>query len=67
MASWCRKCVYLKPKLEKLAADYHPRDAVIQRFSESIFRSSITTTICTGDFNFTKSSSSSFPCPSPRR
>ncbi|XP_074354436.1 thioredoxin-like 3-2, chloroplastic isoform X1 [Apium graveolens] len=25
MASWCRKCIYLKPKLEKLAADYFPR------------------------------------------
>ncbi|KAK6933406.1 Thioredoxin domain [Dillenia turbinata] len=25
MASWCRKCIYLKPKLEKLAADYNPR------------------------------------------
>ncbi|KAJ4720749.1 Thioredoxin [Melia azedarach] len=25
MAKWCRKCVYLKPQLEKLAADYHPR------------------------------------------
>ncbi|XP_040950651.1 thioredoxin-like 3-2, chloroplastic isoform X3 [Gossypium hirsutum] len=25
MASWCRKCIYLKPKLEKLAADFHPR------------------------------------------
>ncbi|XP_057475763.1 thioredoxin-like 3-2, chloroplastic isoform X1 [Actinidia eriantha] len=25
IASWCRKCVYLKPKLEKLAADYYPR------------------------------------------
>nr|DAD28529.1 TPA_asm: hypothetical protein HUJ06_029997 [Nelumbo nucifera] len=25
MASWCRKCIYLKPKLEKLAAHYHPR------------------------------------------
>ncbi|KAJ6428930.1 hypothetical protein OIU84_020552 [Salix udensis] len=24
-ASWCRKCIYLKPKLEKLAADYHRR------------------------------------------
>ncbi|KAG5239680.1 hypothetical protein OIU77_012760 [Salix suchowensis] len=24
-ASWCRKCIYLKPKLEKLAADYHGR------------------------------------------
>ncbi|GMP76743.1 hypothetical protein CsSME_00033287 [Camellia sinensis var. sinensis] len=24
MASWCKKCVYLKPKLEKLAADYYP-------------------------------------------
>ncbi|XP_061975232.1 uncharacterized protein LOC133696950 isoform X1 [Populus nigra] len=23
MASWCRKCIYLKPKLEKLAADYN--------------------------------------------
>ncbi|CAA6659348.1 unnamed protein product [Spirodela intermedia] len=22
MASWCRKCIYIKPKLEKLAADY---------------------------------------------
>ncbi|KGN54788.1 thioredoxin-like 3-1, chloroplastic isoform X1 [Cucumis sativus] len=22
MATWCRKCIYLKPKLEKLAADY---------------------------------------------
>ncbi|CAA0806384.1 Thioredoxin-like 3-2- chloroplastic [Striga hermonthica] len=25
MANWCRKCIYLKPKLEKLAADYNPR------------------------------------------
>ncbi|KAK4793686.1 hypothetical protein SAY86_024121 [Trapa natans] len=25
MASWCRKCIVLKPKLEKLAADYYPR------------------------------------------
>ncbi|CAM8910602.1 unnamed protein product [Rhodiola kirilowii] len=25
IASWCRKCIYLKPKLEKLAADYYPR------------------------------------------
>ncbi|CDO99772.1 unnamed protein product [Coffea canephora] len=25
MASWCRKCIYLKPKLEKLAAEYNPR------------------------------------------
>ncbi|KAH8497318.1 hypothetical protein H0E87_019849 [Populus deltoides] len=25
MASWCRKCIYLKPKLEKLAADYNRR------------------------------------------
>ncbi|GMI90351.1 hypothetical protein HRI_002704400 [Hibiscus trionum] len=25
MASWCRKCIYLKPKLEKLAADFYPR------------------------------------------
>ncbi|GAB2276792.1 hypothetical protein Dimus_011507 [Dionaea muscipula] len=25
MASWCRKCIYLKPKLEKLAAEYHTR------------------------------------------
>ncbi|XP_039145314.1 thioredoxin-like 3-1, chloroplastic [Dioscorea cayenensis subsp. rotundata] len=25
MASWCRKCIYLKPKLEKLAAEFHPR------------------------------------------
>ncbi|XP_024374509.1 thioredoxin-like 3-2, chloroplastic [Physcomitrium patens] len=24
MAAWCRKCIYLKPKLEKLAAEYHP-------------------------------------------
>ncbi|KAK4367057.1 hypothetical protein RND71_014937 [Anisodus tanguticus] len=24
-ASWCRKCIYLKPKLEKLAAEYFPR------------------------------------------
>ncbi|KAM0857187.1 hypothetical protein ACQ4PT_048640 [Festuca glaucescens] len=24
-ASWCRKCIYLKPKLEKLAAEYYPR------------------------------------------
>ncbi|XP_075495588.1 uncharacterized protein LOC142532926 isoform X1 [Primulina tabacum] len=24
MASWCRKCIYLKPKLEKLAAEYYP-------------------------------------------
>ncbi|KAM5551758.1 thioredoxin-like 3-1, chloroplastic [Rosa sericea] len=25
MASWCRKCIYLKLKLEKLAAEYYPR------------------------------------------
>ncbi|XP_043699361.1 thioredoxin-like 3-2, chloroplastic isoform X5 [Telopea speciosissima] len=25
MANWCRKCIYLKPKLEKLAAEYQPR------------------------------------------
>ncbi|MQL74953.1 hypothetical protein Taro_007324 [Colocasia esculenta] len=25
MASWCRKCIYLKPKLEKLAAEYYHR------------------------------------------
>ncbi|XP_019058429.1 PREDICTED: thioredoxin-like 3-2, chloroplastic isoform X3 [Tarenaya hassleriana] len=25
MAAWCRKCIYLKPKLEKLAAEYYPR------------------------------------------
>ncbi|KAM7266775.1 hypothetical protein ACFE04_008941 [Oxalis oulophora] len=25
VASWCRKCIYLKPKLEKLAAHYYPR------------------------------------------
>ncbi|XP_008800536.1 thioredoxin-like 3-2, chloroplastic [Phoenix dactylifera] len=25
MANWCRKCIYLKPKLEKMAADYFPR------------------------------------------
>ncbi|KAL2326662.1 hypothetical protein Fmac_025720 [Flemingia macrophylla] len=25
MANWCRKCIYLKPKLEKLAADCYPR------------------------------------------
>lgn len=25
MASWCRKCIYLKPKLEKLAAEYNTK------------------------------------------
>ncbi|XP_040367164.1 uncharacterized protein LOC121050581 isoform X3 [Rosa chinensis] len=25
MASWCRKCIYLKLKLEKLATEYYPR------------------------------------------
>ncbi|CAJ1908146.1 unnamed protein product [Sphenostylis stenocarpa] len=25
MATWCRKCIYLKPKLEKLAAEYHTK------------------------------------------
>ncbi|CAN1133695.1 Thioredoxin-like 3-1, chloroplastic [Linum perenne] len=25
MASWCRKCIYLKPKLEKLAAEFDTR------------------------------------------
>ncbi|KAF3336590.1 thioredoxin-like 3-1 [Carex littledalei] len=25
MAAWCRKCIYLKPKLEKLAAEFYPR------------------------------------------
>nr|KYP53655.1 hypothetical protein KK1_024550 [Cajanus cajan] len=25
MANWCRKCIYLKPKLEKLAAESYPR------------------------------------------
>ncbi|XP_057853168.1 thioredoxin-like 3-1, chloroplastic [Cryptomeria japonica] len=24
MANWCRKCIYLKPKLEKLAAEFYP-------------------------------------------
>ncbi|XP_054803551.1 thioredoxin-like 3-2, chloroplastic [Prosopis cineraria] len=24
MARWCRKCIYLKPQLEKLAAEYYP-------------------------------------------
>ncbi|XP_028788988.1 thioredoxin-like 3-2, chloroplastic [Neltuma alba] len=24
MANWCRKCIYLKPQLEKLAAEYYP-------------------------------------------
>lgn len=24
MAAWCRKCIYLKPKLEKLAAEFQP-------------------------------------------
>lgn len=24
MAKWCRKCIYLKPKLEKLAAEFYP-------------------------------------------
>ncbi|KAF9594741.1 hypothetical protein IFM89_034724 [Coptis chinensis] len=24
MATWCRKCIYLKPKLEKMAAEYYP-------------------------------------------
>ncbi|KAJ3695957.1 hypothetical protein LUZ60_001334 [Juncus effusus] len=25
MANWCRKCIYLKPKLEKLSAEFFPR------------------------------------------
>ncbi|KAK8715651.1 hypothetical protein V6N13_042979 [Hibiscus sabdariffa] len=25
MAAWCRKCIYLKPKLEKLAAEFHTK------------------------------------------
>ncbi|RWR79524.1 hypothetical protein CKAN_00809900 [Cinnamomum micranthum f. kanehirae] len=25
MAAWCRKCIYLKPKLEKLAAEYEDK------------------------------------------
>ncbi|KAL5995429.1 hypothetical protein ACLOJK_025490 [Asimina triloba] len=25
MANWCRKCIYLKPKLEKLAAEYEDK------------------------------------------
>uniref|UniRef100_A0A0C9S801 TSA: Wollemia nobilis Ref_Wollemi_Transcript_7075_640 transcribed RNA sequence n=1 Tax=Wollemia nobilis TaxID=56998 RepID=A0A0C9S801_9CONI len=25
MANWCRKCIYLKPKLEKLAAEFYPK------------------------------------------
>lgn len=25
MASWCRKCIFLKPKLERLAAEFYPR------------------------------------------
>eukprot|EP00850_Spirogloea_muscicola_P024906 SM001735S03208 [mRNA] locus=s1735:684:1934:- [translate_table: standard] len=29
MAQWCRKCIYLKPKLEKMAVDYpKAQDAV---------------------------------------
>uniref|UniRef100_A0A2N9HHL8 Integrase catalytic domain-containing protein n=1 Tax=Fagus sylvatica TaxID=28930 RepID=A0A2N9HHL8_FAGSY len=30
MANWCRKCIYLKPKLEKLAAEY---DTKVSLFS----------------------------------
>ncbi|KAH7537454.1 hypothetical protein FEM48_Zijuj03G0094400 [Ziziphus jujuba var. spinosa] len=30
MAGWCRKCIYLKPKLEKLAADYYPSTVAIR-------------------------------------
>ncbi|KAL3534149.1 hypothetical protein ACH5RR_002610 [Cinchona calisaya] len=33
MASWCRKCIYLKPKLEKLAADY---DTKLKFFSVDV-------------------------------
>eukprot|EP00252_Welwitschia_mirabilis_P002653 TRINITY_DN125_c0_g1_i1.p1 TRINITY_DN125_c0_g1~~TRINITY_DN125_c0_g1_i1.p1 ORF type:complete len:124 (+),score=12.46 TRINITY_DN125_c0_g1_i1:107-478(+) len=25
MAQWCRKCIYLRPKLEKLAAEFYPQ------------------------------------------
>lgn len=25
MATWCRKCIHLKPKLERLAAEFYPR------------------------------------------
>lgn len=25
MANWCRKCIFLKPKLEKLAAEFYPK------------------------------------------
>ena len=25
MANWCRNYIYLKPQLERLAADYYPR------------------------------------------
>lgn len=25
MAAWCRKCIYLKPKLEKLAIEYESK------------------------------------------
>ncbi|XP_062093001.1 thioredoxin-like 3-2, chloroplastic isoform X2 [Humulus lupulus] len=35
MASWCRKCIYLKPKLEKLAADYYPRFVLCGSFNDS--------------------------------
>uniref|UniRef100_A0A2C9U8K1 Thioredoxin domain-containing protein n=1 Tax=Manihot esculenta TaxID=3983 RepID=A0A2C9U8K1_MANES len=37
MASWCRKCIYLKPKLEKLAADYYPRYSPYFPFFFSFF------------------------------
>ncbi|KAE8736227.1 Thioredoxin-like 3-1 [Hibiscus syriacus] len=26
IAAWCRKCIYLKPKLEKLAAEFHTNE-----------------------------------------
>jgi thiol-disulfide isomerase/thioredoxin len=39
MASWCRKCIYLKPKLEKLAAEYHPR---LEIFSPSLAKYQVT-------------------------
>ncbi|KAE8696356.1 Thioredoxin-like 3-1 [Hibiscus syriacus] len=32
IAAWCRKCIYLKPKLEKLAAEFHTK--MLLTFSE---------------------------------
>ncbi|KAM3244002.1 hypothetical protein ACQJBY_055738 [Aegilops geniculata] len=37
MASWCRKCIYLKPKLEKIAGEFPGSNLLIRTTNKTLF------------------------------